>query len=158
MFRHAFRRSYVQDHLSQYRYKSHNVFRVSSEVAEAIQHKEPVVALESTIYTHGFPYPDNASLALSLEQVVRDNGGVPATIAILDGKARVGLTSVQLQQLAEAAGREETMKVSRRDLPYILGMVGFILFSTLASCTLPMRFSRLKKRHAVSSGISNLEL
>ena len=83
----------------------------------------PVVALETTIYTHGFPYPDNVALALDLEAIVRRNGGVPATIGILDGVAKVGLTNEELTALASSAGKSETMKVSRRDIPYILGLV-----------------------------------
>jgi pseudouridine-5'-phosphate glycosidase/pseudouridine kinase len=84
-----------------------------------------VVALETTIYTHGFPYPDNVALAKDLEHIVYKNGAVPATIGIIDGVARVGLNTLELTALASSAGKPETMKVSRRDLPYILGMVSF---------------------------------
>lgn len=97
--------------------------RVSPEVEEAVQSGKPVVALETTIYTHGFPYPDNVALASHLESVVRLNGGVPATIGILNGVARVGLDPKELVELSSAAGKPETMKVSRRDLPYITGLV-----------------------------------
>lgn len=128
--RQALRRSHVQSHLLRCK-RQYSVFRVSSEVSEAIRDQRPVVALESTIYTHGFPHPDNAALALSLEMVVRLNGGVPATIAILNGEARVGLSSDELLQLAEAAGKKETMKVSRRDLGLITGMVRLMLVSLL---------------------------
>ena len=103
------------------------VFSTSSEVRKAVRDHQPVVALESTIYTHGFPYPENVSLALDLERIVRDNGAIPATIGVLDGVARVGLTSEEITRLAACAGKEETMKVSRRDLPYILGMVCYLL-------------------------------
>ncbi|KAG4431412.1 hypothetical protein IFR05_013104 [Cadophora sp. M221] len=82
----------------------------------------PVVALESTIYTHGFPYPQNVALALGLEEIVRSHGAVPATIGILNGVAKIGLTGDEITMLASAAGKPDTMKVSRRDLPYILGM------------------------------------
>lgn len=85
--------------------------------------RKPIVALETTIYTHGFPYPDNVALALDLESIVRRNGGVPATIGILEGVARVGMTTEELKRITAAAGDPETMKVSRRDLPYILGLV-----------------------------------
>jgi pseudouridylate synthase / pseudouridine kinase len=84
---------------------------------------KPVVALETTIYTHGFPYPDNVALALELEDIVRSNGGIPATIGILAGIARIGLSTEELVALTSTAGKPETMKVSRRDLPYIIGMV-----------------------------------
>ena len=99
-----------------------NHFQISDEVKEAIASNKPVVALETTIYTHGFPHPDNVDLALSLEAIVRRIGGIPATIGILNGIARVGLSEHELITLASAAGKEETMKVSRRDIPYILGL------------------------------------
>lgn len=98
-------------------------FQVSEEVLEAVHSQRPVVALETTIYTHGFPYPDNVALALDLESIVRRNGGVPATIGILDGVAKVGMTTEELRRITASAGSPETMKVSRRDLPYILGLV-----------------------------------
>lgn len=100
------------------------VFRVAEEIQEAVHSGKPVVALETTIYTHGFPYPDNVALASHLESVVRLNGAIPATIGILDGVARVGLSTEELLQLTSAAGKPETMKISRRDLPYITGLVG----------------------------------
>ncbi|KAH6643968.1 Indigoidine synthase A like protein-domain-containing protein [Boeremia exigua] len=97
-------------------------FRVSEEVREALHSKKPVVALESTIYTHGFPYPENVALASLLESVVRVNGGVPATIGILDGVARVGLDPEELIKLTESAGQPTTLKLSRRDLSYVCGL------------------------------------
>ncbi|KAL2846727.1 Indigoidine synthase A like protein-domain-containing protein [Aspergillus pseudodeflectus] len=101
-------------------------FQVSEEVRDAVATGKPVVALESTIYTHGFPYPDNVALASLLETVVRANGGVPATIGILNGVARVGLRADELIELASTAEKKSALKVSRRDLGYIcgLGMVG----------------------------------
>ncbi|APA05457.1 hypothetical protein sscle_01g002270 [Sclerotinia sclerotiorum 1980 UF-70] len=98
------------------------IFQISEEVEEATKSNKPVVALESTIYTHGYSYPENAQLALDLEDIVRANGGIPATIGVLDGVACVGLTKEELIAVASAEGKRETMKVSRRDLPYILGM------------------------------------
>jgi pseudouridine-5'-phosphate glycosidase len=73
-----------------------------------------VVALESTIITHGMPYPENLATAKAVESVVRDNGAVPATIALLDGVARVGLDGGELERLASSEG---VVKASRRDLP-----------------------------------------
>jgi pseudouridine-5'-phosphate glycosidase/pseudouridine kinase len=99
------------------------VFHVSSEIRRAVAARKPVVALESTIYTHGFPYPDNIDLALGLEQIVRDNGGIPATIGVLGGVIRVGLDKKSITELASAAHKPDTMKVSRRDIPYITGVV-----------------------------------
>jgi hypothetical protein len=97
--------------------------KISDEVRSALMMNKPVVALESTIYTHGFPFPDNVTLALDLEKLVRQKGAVPATIGVVDGIATVGLSNNELIKLASAAGKPETMKISRRDIPYILGMV-----------------------------------
>ncbi|KAI5210156.1 IdgA domain protein [Aureobasidium subglaciale] len=96
--------------------------KVSEEVQQAIHENRPVVALESTIYTHGFPYPDNIALASHLESIVRAGGGVPATIGILDGEARVGLDAEEVIRLAGAAGKPDTLKISRRDLGFACGM------------------------------------
>jgi pseudouridylate synthase / pseudouridine kinase len=101
----------------------HVVFKISPEVAQAVNNNLPVVALETTIYTHGFPYPENVALALNLEKIVRANGAIPATIGVVGGVAKVGLSRGEITTLAAGAGKPETMKVSRRDLPYILGMV-----------------------------------
>jgi pseudouridine-5'-phosphate glycosidase/pseudouridine kinase len=98
-------------------------YKLSPEVKDALYTNKPVVALETTIYTHGFPYPDNVALALDLESIVRRNGGVPATIGIIDGVARIGMDTEQLRLITASAGKSETMKISRRDLPYILGLV-----------------------------------
>ena len=95
--------------------------KVSEEVQQAISDRRPVVALETTIYTHGFPYPDNLSLASNLESLVREYGGVPATIGILDGVARVGLGADELHRLVSTAGNAETLKISRRDFGFALG-------------------------------------
>lgn len=100
-----------------------SLFKVSDEVQDAIHSKKPVVALETTIYTHGFPYPDNVALASYLESVVRVNGGMPATIGVLNGVAKVGLNPDELIELASNVSKQETMKVSRRDLAYIAGLV-----------------------------------
>ncbi|KAG8629405.1 hypothetical protein KVT40_003270 [Elsinoe batatas] len=97
-------------------------FRISEEVQQALAERRPVVALETAIYTHGFPYPDNIALASLLESVVRTNGGVPATIGVLDGVAKVGLESEELIRLAGSAGHENTRKVSRRDLAFMCGL------------------------------------
>lgn len=102
---------------------NNSIFKLSDRVREALTHGWPVVALETTIYTHGFPYPENAELANNLEDIVRENGAVPATIGIVDGVARVGLSSSEISGLCSRAGDPDTMKVSRRDLSYIVGMV-----------------------------------
>ncbi|KAL4927396.1 pseudouridine-5'-phosphate glycosidase/carbohydrate kinase family protein [Aspergillus undulatus] len=101
-------------------------FQVSEEVRDAVATGKPVVALESTIYTHGFPYPESVALASLLETVVRANGGVPATIGVVNGVARVGLLADELIELASTAEKKNALKISRRDLGYIcgLGMAG----------------------------------
>lgn len=87
--------------------------KLSREVAEAIRAGGPVVALESTIITHGMPYPANLETALAVEAVVRENGAVPATIAVIDGQLRAGLEHAELEALAKAQG---VVKASGRDL------------------------------------------
>lgn len=91
---------------------------ISPEIEHALRRGKPVVALESTIISHGMPYPRNVETALLVEQVVRDNGAVPATIAIINGKMRVGLAKEEIDYL----GRKGLMvvKTSRRDIPVIL--------------------------------------
>nr|POE93299.1 pseudouridine-metabolizing bifunctional protein [Quercus suber] len=98
--------------------------RVSEEVQQAIEEHRPVVALESTIYTHGFPYPENLLLASRLESLVRLHGGVPATIGILDGIARVGMSTDELTRLVSSANTPNLRKVSRRDLGFVCGLRG----------------------------------
>lgn len=88
---------------------------LSDEVRTALEDRRPVVALESTIISHGFPYPANLECALASEQAIRDEGAVPATIAVLDGVPTVGLTSEQIEHLA-CAGPGRIAKTSRRDL------------------------------------------
>jgi pseudouridine-5'-phosphate glycosidase len=89
----------------------------SPEVAAARAEGLPIVALESTIISHGMPYPQNVQTAREVEQIIRDGGAVPATIAIMDGKICVGLSNEQLEQLGTASS---AIKVSRRDLAYVL--------------------------------------
>ncbi|KAJ6141650.1 hypothetical protein N7470_010040 [Penicillium chermesinum] len=93
--------------------------KVSEEVRDAVATGKPVVALETTIYTHGFPFPENIALAMLLESVVRANGGVPATVGVLGGVARVGMNAEEIVQLASTVENKSAMKVSRRDLGYI---------------------------------------
>ena len=87
------------------------------EVKEALATGKPVVALESTIISHGMPFPKNVETALAVEQVVRDHGAVPATIAIFNGKCYAGLTEEQIRYFGQA---ENVWKVSLRDMPYVL--------------------------------------
>ncbi|MCJ1396629.1 hypothetical protein MMC18_009520 [Xylographa bjoerkii] len=96
--------------------------KVSDEVQDAIDSGKPVVALETTIYTHGFPYPENIALCSRLEGLVRVGGGIPATIGVLNGVARVGFEAGELNELLESAGTDTTLKISRRDLAYVCGL------------------------------------
>lgn len=89
--------------------------RVSDEVREAVENGSPVVALESTIFTHGLPRPTNLEVALEAEDIVRTNGAVPATIGLLDGAAVVGLSTGEIDRLSND---DEVVKVSQRDLPF----------------------------------------
>ena len=90
---------------------------MSEEVREAIDARRPVVALESTIIAHGLPRPRNLQVALELEAAVRREGAVPATIAVLDGRPRVGLDKEQLERIANKDG---IRKLGYRDLPLAL--------------------------------------
>lgn len=89
-------------------------FKFNEEVQTALQNNQPIVALESTVIAHGLPYPNNIETAQKLENIVRENGAIPATIAVFDGEFYVGLDENQLNKLAT----DKTIrKISRRDLP-----------------------------------------
>ena len=96
-------------------YKDH--LDVNPEVVKALEEGRPVVALESTIIAHGMPYPKNVETALAVEEVIRANGAVPATIGILSGRIKIGLTKEEIEYMAHA---ENVLKVSRRDLPLVI--------------------------------------
>jgi pseudouridine-5'-phosphate glycosidase len=95
----------------------HPMLLLTDEVAQALRDHRPVVALESTIISHGMPYPDNVAMAREVEGIVRAAGAVPATIAVLDGRPRVGLGDGDLELLAS---HTDVAKVSVRDLPYVV--------------------------------------
>ncbi len=103
---------------------------IAPEVAEALAQNKPVVALESTIISHGMPYPQNVETALKVEQVIRDNGAVPATIAIIGGRLKAGLSKDEIEHLGKTG--YDVPKVSRRDLPIIVakGMDGATTVAT----------------------------
>ncbi|GHC60539.1 pseudouridine-5'-phosphate glycosidase [Limoniibacter endophyticus] len=90
---------------------------INADVADALKRGRPVVALESTIITHGMPFPENARMARKVEEIIRAEGAMPATIAIVDGVLKVGLTSQELDALAQA---KDVMKLSRADLGFAL--------------------------------------
>lgn len=94
-----------------------SLIRVSPEVSEALKAGQPVVALESTIVAHGMPYPANLETALAVEGIVREEGAVPATVAVVDGAVQVGCDRATLERLASEPG---VAKVSRRDMPVVM--------------------------------------
>lgn len=111
----------IKDHLS-----------ISPEVRKALAGGRPVVALESTIITHGMPYPQNLEMAQRVEAVIRRNGAVPATIAIMDGKLKVGVKAEDLERLARGGGK--AAKASRRDVAALLvsgAMAGTTVATTM---------------------------
>ena len=91
---------------------------ISPEVQAALQAGQPVVALESTIISHGMPYPQNVETALRVEQTIRENGAVPATIAIIGGQLKAGCTPEEIEYLGRKG--QEVIKASRRDLPVLV--------------------------------------
>ena len=95
----------------------HPMLALTDEVAQALRDGQPVVALESTIISHGMPYPRNVEMAVEVEGIIRAGGAVPATIAVLDGVPRVGLDSAELETLAS---HPDVAKVSLRDLPHVI--------------------------------------
>lgn len=95
-----------------------NYLDIHPEIQKALDDKQAVVALESTIISHGMPYPKNLETALLLEDEVRKNGAIPATIALINGKIKVGLTKDEITFLAKEG--TQVIKTSRRDMPYVL--------------------------------------
>lgn len=94
-----------------------SIIDYSKEVSLAKKENKPIVALESTIISHGMPYPKNVETALLCEQIIRENGAVPATIAVINGRLKVGLSQDEIEYLAKAKG---IFKMSRRDLPAVI--------------------------------------
>lgn len=105
----------------------------SREVQQARENNQPIVALESTIISHGMPYPQNVEMATTVEQIIRNNGAIPATIAIIDGKIKIGLESEDLEILATS---KDVAKVSRRDLAEVVAMkrIGATTVATTMIC------------------------
>lgn len=91
--------------------------QVHPEVQKAVAAGQPVVALESTIISHGMPYPKNIEMAKNVSKIIRENGAIPATIAIIDGVLKVGLTEEEIEFLGTS---KDVVKASRRDLPFII--------------------------------------
>src|SRR5690625_259395 len=106
---------------------------LSEEVKKAVENKEPIVALESTIISHGMPYPENVKTATEVEEIIRENGATPATIAIMDGKIKIGLSAEELELFGKS---DEVAKVSRRDLAGVIasGKLGATTVATTMIC------------------------
>lgn len=94
-----------------------NYLSYSAEVQEAMALGKPIVALESTIISHGMPYPQNVKTAREVEQIIRENGAVPATIALINGEIKIGLSDDELEMFGNSQG---VAKASRRDLGYLI--------------------------------------
>lgn len=94
------------------------MLEIATEVADALSSNRPVVALESTIISHGMPFPRNVETAIAVEDAVRTGGAVPATIAVMDGKLKVGLSPDEIQSLGKLG--MDAIKCSRRDLPFVV--------------------------------------
>ena len=114
---------------------------ISKEVQEALAKGEAVVALESTIISHGMPYPQNVETALQVEEIVRKNGAIPATIAILNGKLKVGLSKDEIDYLGKKG--LDCTKASRRDIPFILAK-GLDGATTVASTMIIAQMAGIK--------------
>jgi len=98
--------------------KTSDCLDIAAEVTAALNSGEPVVALESTIISHGMPHPRNVATAMAVEDVVRQGNAVPATIAILDGRLKVGLSADEIERLGQQG--QDVIKCSRRDLPFVI--------------------------------------
>jgi pseudouridylate synthase len=106
------------------------LFTYTDEVSQALNSGTPVVALESTIISHGLPRPENMRVALEVESIVRSRGAVPATIAMLEGRVHIGLTEVDLEQIAT---RDDVVKTSIRDLATVSARKGFAATTVAAT-------------------------
>jgi pseudouridine-5'-phosphate glycosidase len=106
------------------------LFSYTGEVSEALNSGAPIVALESTIISHGLPRPENMRVALEVERIVRSRGAIPATIAILDGRVHIGLNQDQLEQIAT---RDDVVKTSIRDLATVSARKGFAATTVAAT-------------------------
>lgn len=115
--------------------------KISEEVSRALSESKPVVALESTIISHGMPYPKNVETALNVEKIVRENGAVPATICIIGGKLIVGADMNEIEYLGKSG--HNVIKASRRDLPVLLSK-GLDGATTVASTMIGARLAGIK--------------
>ncbi len=113
---------------------------INPSVKKAIEEGKPVVALESTIISHGMPYPKNVETALNVEKIIIENGAVPATIAILKGRVKIGLTKEEIDYLGKG---KEVVKTSRRDLPVVIAK-GLDGATTVATTMILANLAKIK--------------
>ena len=120
---------------------------IAPQVEEALKNGEPVVALESTILSHGMPYPQNSGFAAEVEKIIRAEGAVPATMAMINGRMKAGLTPEELEVMCKADG---VAKVSRRDMPIIMatGRTGATTVTTTMMMTGAKKMSGIRPRAA----------
>ena len=118
----------------------------TEELKSVIAIGKPVVALESTIIAHGMPFPQNLEMAREVEQIIRDNGAIPATIAVIDGELRAGLSTSELEHFAKTG--PSIIKVSTRDLPYVVARK--ITGATTVAST--MRLAAMAGIHTFATG------
>ncbi len=123
----------------------HELLEFSKEVKEAMEKGLPIVSLESTIISHGMPYPENVEMAKKCEEIIRNEGAIPATICVMDGKLKVGLEKEELERLATS---KNVIKTSRKDLAYVLS-TNSIGATTVATT---MLISKLAKIYVFATG------
>ena len=122
------------------------MIKLTQELKSAIAQNKPVVALESTIIAHGMPFPQNLQMAQEVEQIIRDHGAIPATIAVIDGELRAGLSTIELEHFAKIG--PSIIKVSTRDLPYVVARK--ITGATTVAST--MRLASMAGIHTFATG------
>jgi len=120
--------------------KNDKILEFSAEIEAAIKKNRPIVALESTIISHGMPYPSNVKTAKNLEDIVREQGAIPATICLMDGKIKIGLSESELELLGTA---DNVRKVSRRDMATCLAEKG-IGATTVAATMIAANLAGIK--------------
>jgi pseudouridylate synthase len=118
----------------------------TQEIKSALAAAKPIVALESTIIAHGMPFPQNLEMAQEVEQIIRDNGAIPATIAVIDGELRAGLSTAELEHFAKTG--PTIIKVSTRDLPFVVARK--ITGATTVAST--MRLAAMAGIHTFATG------
>ena len=124
---------------------------LSKEVKEALEAGKPVVALESTIISHGMPYPQNVQTALRVEQTIRENGATPATIAIIGGKLKAGCTPEEIEYLGKKG--QAVIKASRRDLPVLIARKEDGATTVTTTMIIAEPTSRNSRRHPLWSSV-----